>query len=695
MAGANSNIQITDLDFDTIKNNLKNFLKSQNVLQDYNYEGSALSTLLDILAYNTQYNAFYTNMVANEMFLDTAIQRSSVVSLAKSLGYTPKSVIAPTATVDIVVNNVLTQDPQLVLPKFSKLMSESIDGVNYIFTTNDTLTADTNFGNHTTTFSGVKIKQGIPASTSLLVNNAVNPTSKIKIPDINIDTTSLQVLVQESTGSSSYETYSLADNYLTLTGTSTVYFLQESVDGYYEVYFGDGVLGKQLTDGNIVSLNYITSSGDVSHGANNFVMMDSIGGYSNITVIPVYEASQGALKESVDSIRFHAPKAFGAQKRAVSKEDYISAIQNNNLGYNFDAVNVWGGQENDPPVYGQVMISIKPTGAYSLTQAQKERLSLDVLKPISMMTVVPTFVDPDYLYLQLTTNVWYDPKKTNLSPNQLQAAIKNAISNYASQSLNTFNSVFSMTAFNEVIKNTNQSIITNEIDLKLQKKFYPNLSIPTTYNLQFGVPLAKGLFQSGVNSNPSLQYRDPLNYSKTIDSVFIEELPSSTGGVESLSVLNPGFNYTVAPTVTIKGDGTGATAYATLSGTGSVKEIILSNAGIGYTSAIAVLTTAEGDIGQGAAATVTLEGRYGTLRTYYNNTDNVKTVFDNNVGSIDYETGTVVLKSFSPISIDNPLGQLTITATPTTTLLASSYNKIITVDPYDSNAIVVNVYAKT
>jgi len=696
MAGANSNIQITDLDFDTIKNNLKTFLKSQDILKDYNYEGSALSTLLDVLAYNTQYQAFYTNMVANEMFLDTALQRSSVVSLAKSLGYTPKSVVAPSANVEIVVSSVLASTPTLVLPKFSKLMSESIDGVNYSFVTTDTYSAETDFSTLTATFPNVRIKQGVPASASLVVDNTNNPTSKIVLPEVNVDTTTLQVLVQQSASNTSFEVYTLADDYLALNENSTVYFLQEGIDGNFELYFGDGILGKKLTDGNIVSLLYIVSSGTASHGANNFVMMESIGGYGDIEVNSISETAQGALKESIDSIKFHAPKAFAAQKRAVSKQDYVNAIQNNNLGYSFDAVNVWGGSENDPPVYGQVMVSIKPSGSYNLSQIQKEKLSSEVIKPISVMTVVPTFVDPDYVYLQMTANVWYDPKRTNMSANQLQNNIKNAISSYAATSLNTFNSVFSLTDFNNVVKSTNQAIISNEIDLRVQKKFNPNLNSPTTYNLQFGVNLAKGMFQSGVTSNPALTYRDPSNYLNSIGSVFIEEVPSSAGGVESISVTNPGYGYITPPVVTIRGDGTGATAYAVLSGSGTIREIVVTDSGANYTNAIAVVTPAEGDsTGKGGNVFVNLEGRYGILRTYYNDTTNVKTILNENIGTIDYETGIVTLDSFSPIGIDDALGQLTISAKPKTSLIASSYNRIITVDPYDGFAITVNVYAKT
>lgn len=696
MAGANSNIQITDLDFDTIKYNLKNYLKSQSTLSDYNYEGSALSTLLDVLAYNTQYQAYYTNMVANEMFLDTAIQRSSVVSLAKSLGYTPKSMVAPTATVNLTVAEVLASTPTVVLTKNTKLLSENIDGTNYIFVVADTQSAETDFGTSTATFTNVQLKQGIPGSSSLVVDNSVNTYSKIVIPETNLDTTSIKVLVQQSSSNSTYETYSLADDYLELNGSSTVYFLQEGINGYYEVYFGDGVIGKKLTDGNIVSVSYITTSGDASHGANTFTMMDSINGYSNITIEPVLAAAQGAAKESIESIKFHAPKAFSSQKRAVSKQDYINAIQNNNLGYSFDAVNVWGGEENDPPVYGQVMVSVKPSGAYNLTQIQKEKITTNVIKPISVMTIVPTFVDPDYVYLQLTANVWYDPKKTNLTPNQLQASIKATISSYAEQSLNTFNSIFSLSDFNNIVKNVNQSIITNEIDVRVQKKFYPNLNTPTTYKLNYGVPLQKGMFKSGVSSGPALSYVDPSNFSNTVDGVFIEELPSSSGGVESISITNPGYSYTTTPTVTIKGDGTGATAYAVLSGSGTIREIVVTEPGSNYTSAIAVITPAEGDTtGQGGNATVNLQGRYGTLRTYYTNTTNVKTILNENIGTIDYELGVVTLNSFSPVAVDDPLGQLTVSVKPQTTLISSSYNKIITVDPYDGLAITVNVYTKT
>ncbi len=694
MAGANSNIQITDLDFDTIKNNLKTFLRSQDTLQDYDYEGSALSTLLDVLAYNTQYNAYYLNMVANEMFLDTAIMRNSVVSQAKLLNYVPKSIISPSANVNITVNDVTS--PTITLSRGTKLMSESIEGINYTFTTTDDKTVEVNLATNVAEFNNVEIKQGVISTASFIVNNSTNKNSLFSIPDANIDVTTMTVTVAQSSSNTAFDVYKESKSFLSLNSSSKVYFLQEGLNGNYEVYFGDGILGQKLIDGNIVTITYISSGGTASSGANSFILMDTVAGYSNTSVTSVTAASKGADKESIDSIKFQAPRAYSAQGRAVSKDDYITAIQQNNLGYSFDAVSVWGGEDNDPPSYGSVFISLKPTGAYAFTQTQKQKLINDVVKPISVLTVEPKIVDPDYTYLQLTANVLFDPKRTNLTATQLQTNIKTAIANYANTALNTFNSTFSVTDFNEVVRNTNQSIIANEIEVKVQKKFYPNLTTPTTYNLYYGTKLKKGMFESGVNSTPSFQLRNPLNLAQTIDGVFLEEVPSSTGGVESISILNPGFSYQVAPTVTIKGDGTGATAIATLNTNGTIKSVKVTNSGSDYTSAIAEVTPAANDTtGQSGSLVVNLEGRYGTLRTYYNNTENVKTVLNNNIGTIDYQAGIVTLNSFNPLNINNELGLFTITANPTTTIISSSFNRIITVDPFDANAIVVNVTAKT
>ena len=332
------------------------------------------------------------------------------------------------------------------------------------------------------------------------------------------------------------------------------------------------------------TISYIITQGNSGAGANNFVLMDNIAGFSNVTINGKIAAYQGSEKESIDSIKYQAPKSYSAQNRAVSKEDYITSLQQNNLGYSFDAVNVWGGQENDPPVYGQVFVCVKPQGSYSLTETQKQKIINDVLKPVSVMTVEPIMVDPDYTYLQLTTNVYYDPKKTTLTSGQIQDLVKTALTGVAQAELNTFNSTFIYSDFIAAVNRVDPSIITNEISLKIQKKIYPNLSTPTTYKLLYGVKLEKGMFQSGVTSSPSIKYTDPQNAGQIINGVYIEEIPSTTAGVDSISLINPGYSYQSVPTITILGDGSGATAEANIDSNGRLTKIIVTNPGSNYKS---------------------------------------------------------------------------------------------------------------
>lgn len=692
MAGANSNIQMTDLDFNDIKSSLRLFLQSQDTLKDYNYEGSALSNLLDILAYNTQYNAYYLNMVANEMFLDSALQRGSVVSHAKLLDYVPKSAIAPTAQVQLKVNQVT--DSSLTLPKFTRFISEAIEGVNYSFVTTDTNTV--NVVNNVATYDNLHIKQGTPETLTFTVDSIANPKFVFEVPDSGVDTTTISVTVQQSTSNTYSDSYSVASNFLILNPDSKVFFLQENIKGNYEVYFGDGILGKKLSDGNVVIITYILTKGTAGAAANNFVLVDSVGGYANTTINPLVGATTGGDRESIESIKFQAPKSYASQGRAVSKNDYITLIQQNKLGYSFDAVNVWGGEENLPPVYGQVFVCLKPTGAYALTDVQKQDIITEVIKPISVVTVSPTIVDPDYTYIQVNANVVYNPTKTNLSSSQINSAVATAIQSFSNRTLNTFNATFLGSQLTSAIQSVDGSILTSELNIQLQKKFYPDLTVSKTYTLNFNTPLKKGILLSGISSSPGIQQRNPTTLSEIIDGIYFEEVPSSTGGIASISIINPGFSYTYAPTVAIYGDGTGATAEAIINTNGRITKINITNAGAGYTSAVAVITRNTYDTtGLNGAATAVLEGQYGTLRSFYYNTNNIKTIFNSNIGTVDYINGIITLTNFNPYQIDNPLGQLTISVVPTSTIVSSSYNKIITVDPYDANSITVNMISKT
>lgn len=691
MAGANSSIQLTDLDFDSIKGSLKTFLKSQDTLKDYNYEGSALSVLLDVLAVNTQFNAYYLNMVANEMFMDTALKRSSVVSHAKLLNYVPKSALAPSARVNVIFNNVY--DTTLTLPKNTRFISEAIDGTNYTFVTTSSATIETDLIAHTATFNEVVLKQGEPVTYGYTVDTTANPKTLFELPDSNIDTTTLTVSVRQSTSNNYAEIYTLASDNLYLTNTSKVYFLQEGLNGNYEIYFGDGTLGKALIDGNVVSVNYLITKGSGSYGANNFTLQEPVAGYSSTTITSISSTTKGSDKESIDSIKYQAPKAYSSQKRAVTRDDYITAIQQNSLDIPIEAVSVWGGQDNATPSYGQVFVALKPKGSYLLTDTQKLRLINEVIKPISVLTVTPNIVDPDYTYLKLTVSAVYDPKKTTSTAAEIKQIISDAVYAFADKTLNTFNSTFQYSDLIAAIQNSNRSIVANDVSLRIQKKIILNLTVPKTYTMNFGVPLERGLFLTGISSTPTMKFRNPSNASLEIDGVFLEEIPTSTGGIESIQLLNAGYNYLYAPKITIEGDGSGAEAYAVLDVNNTIKTIIVSKKGTGYTSAIVKITNDVNDKGgQSASAVATLEGRYGSLRTYYNDANNfVKVVLNENAGTIDYQEGILTLNTFSPLDVNDPLGQLSITVNPATKLLTSSFNKIITIDPYDIGSVTVNV----
>ena len=682
MAGANSNIQMTDLDFNTIKNNLKTYLQSQDTLKDYNYEGSALSTLLDVLAYNTQYNAYYLNMVANEMFLDTAIQRGSVVSHAKLLNYVPKSATAPTATVNLVVSNVT--DSSLTLPKFTTFISEAIDGVNYNFVTADTHTVNT--ANNTATFSSVQIKQGTPASLSFVVDSATNPTYTFDITDTNIDTSSLVVTVQQSSSNGATDVYTQASDYLALNGNSLVYFLQEGTNGYYQIYFGDNVIGKKLTDGNIVFLSYIVTKGTASAGANNFVLMEAVGGYSTTTVYPLVAASSGSAKEDIASIKFQAPKSYAAQNRAVTKDDYITLIQQNKKGIALQAVNVWGGEDNDPPQYGRIFVAAKPIGGYSLTQNQKNIILNDIIKPISVLTVTPQIVDVDYVYLLLEASVIYEPKKTTLTSQQISELVKQGIITFCNTNLNTFNSTFVVGNLIQYTQGLDKSILAIDYDLYLQKRVVPKLGVTRDYTIKFGNKLENGLSREALVISPSFgQYDSTGNYYST---VYFEVSPDNSTNVDSITLVNGGYGYT-SPTITISGDGTGAKATATIEN-GVITGITITSGGANYTQAIVVITD---PTGSGASAVAVLRGDYGTLRTYYY-VNGVKNILTTNAGTVDYTTGTVTLTNFSPTVINNTDGIMRVNGYAMERTVSSTYDRIITLDSGDSAAITINTTTK-
>ena len=680
---SNTNIQLADLDFSTLKSNFITYLQGQNVLKDYDYSGSALSNLLDVLTYNTQYNAYYLNMVANEMFLDSAIQRSSVVSHAKTLGYTPRSAIAPTAKINMNVYSVAASS--LTLPQYTRFISEAIDGVNYTFLTTDSMTVNTNTTSQIATFMDVELKQGIYNTNAFTVDLTANPTLTYEIPDEGIDTSSLLVTVQESATNTSIDTYTLADDYTALNSSSLVYFLQEDTKGFFQIYFGDNILGKKLSDGNIINVSYISTKGKAGEGANSFTLLDSIGSVGAIIVNPTLPALSGKDKESIDSIKFQAPKAYATQKRAVTKDDYITIIQQNQYGIALDAVNVWGGEETTPPQFGKILISVKPSGGYSLSEAQKNILINDVIKPYSMMTITPELISPDYIFLLLTSNVQFDAKKTTLTSVQIQDLVKKGVIDYCNSTLNTFNSTFNVANLILYIQSLNKSIVGVDFDVTLQRRILPQLINGKDYNLEYNNPLKRATNQSITFPISFSQYDVNANY---YPIVYFEERNDSSTSLSEIILLNGGSNYT-NPTVTIYGDGTGAKAYATTIN-GIVSGIVITDVGSNYTQALVAITDSTGT---GAAATATLKENYSKLRSYYFN-NSIKNILVQDAGSVDFDKGIVSLTNFQPYSINSSDGYYRVNALAAERFVSSSFNKILTLDSSDVTSVIVNVTAK-
>ena len=431
-------LNVSSLDFDTIKTNLKNFLKQQSEFQDYDFEGAGLNILLDILAYNTHYNSYYLNMVANESFLDSAMLRNSVVSHAKKLGYTPRSVSAPRAIIDVTVDSGSSNTGSLTIPKGFTFLSNQIDNQSYNFVTLEDKTVSKTGNNFV--FSSLDVYEGKYVTYNFTHSQSSNPKQLFEIPEDNIDTSTLTVSVRPSKSNSEVSIYIQAQDVLQVSANSEVYYLQEGQNGNYQIYFGDDILGKKLPDGAYVTLNYLITNGTVSNGANNFVATSSISGYTNIVVDSVTKASGGSERETVDQIKYAAPLNFLSQNRAVTKNDYIKLIQQKYPA--FESVNVWGGEENDPPVYGKVFISAKPKLGFEVTDTEKEYVKETILKPMSIVTVTPEIVDVDYNYLKIDSSVFYDPTKTSQSETDLKTNIKNLIRDFANVNLNQFNSYF-------------------------------------------------------------------------------------------------------------------------------------------------------------------------------------------------------------------------------------------------------------
>jgi hypothetical protein len=462
------NLRIAELDFDQIKQNLKEFLQNQDEFTDYDFEGSGFSILLDILAYNTHYNAYLANMVVNEMFLDSAVKRNSAVSIAKHLGYTPASVRGARAVLNVTVNSPIGSPQTLTLPRFTSFTT-TINGTGFTFLNITELT--TTPVNNSYTFEGVTVIEG-EFKNQAFVSVQPGPDEKFEITETNIDTSTLIVSVQKSSTDTTTTTYTLSNDITGLDETSEVFFLQENPFGRYEIFFGDGIIGKKLEAGNIVNIRYLVpvgSAANVSDLVTQTFITTPIGGSSNITITTVSNSSSGADKESITSIKFKAPLVNAAKNRAVTAEDYKALISANFS--DAESISVWGGEENDPPIFGKVFISLKPFDGFVITQATKQNIINSILNPKKVLAIQPEFVDPEYVFINMVVNVEYNSLVTTKTAGQIETIIENAIRNYFSTNLQKFNLDFKKSKVINLISTSDPSIDSVLMLIKLQKRF--------------------------------------------------------------------------------------------------------------------------------------------------------------------------------------------------------------------------------
>jgi hypothetical protein len=678
-------LNVAELDFDTIKQNLKNFLKQQNEFTDYDFDGSGLSVLLDILAYNTHYQAYYLNMIANEAFLDSALLRDSVVSHAKTLGYTPYSKKSSVATINFTVQTDNTDAGTLTIPKGYRFLSNQIDGRVYNFIVlNDTTV--TKFGTNYV-FENLDINEGQLTSYRFVQDNQTNPKQLFTLPDQNIDTQTITVTVSPSLGNTQIDVYESVKDITETTAESKVYFLQESRSGQFEIYFGNDVLGKSIPDGGVVTITYLITNGQDANKANNFVAAQSLvdtnsESLTNFVIESVEAANGGSDREPIDKIKYGAPLQFASQNRLITYKDYEVFIRN---AYpNLDSVSVWGGEDEVPPIFGKVFVSLKPIDGFFISESEKERIINSIIEPKSIVTVVTEFRDPEYLFINSTTNVQYDPRKTTLTPDALRNSIKNAVLIYKNQYLDVFNARFAISKLQEAIDSVDtNSIVGSEILIRVQKRFAPIIGTISNYNVNYNIPLLQGTTFNKITSS-QFDVNDSFGIRRTVT---LEEVPKSFTGVNSVEILNPGNGFTSEPTVTITGDGFGATARAIIF-FGKIQRIEIINPGIDYNRAVVTIT---GGGGFGAQAIALIDTKIGRLRTVYFTSTAERVIVNSNVGEINYDEGIIKLNDLNILQSRTPDGLIRIDSGIQTNIIQSSRNTIITIDEDDPTSIVVNL----
>lgn len=497
---ANSSIILSNLDFDTLKNTFKAYLKSQDRFNDYDFEGSNMSVLLDILSYNTYHNAFYLNMIGNEMFLDSAQLRDSVVSHAKELNYTPRSFKSAQANVTITASSTNPGDfskRSVVIPKGTTFTSQYLNR-NFSFSVAENIVIDRDSApnNSSVSFTGsnITLYEGYYLTDTYTYSYTAMP--RLLISNRSVDISSITLTVVEDGGASTL-VYNRAPSLFDLDSTSQVFFIQGSENDGYEIVFGDGVSGRRPKNNSVVIIEYRISNGELPNGCFEFKADTTFSGISNIVVTTNSAAAGGSVSESIESIKFNAPRHFTTQERAITTEDYETLLRLNFPEVN--AVTAYGGEDLTPPQFGKVFVAVDLTDVDGLPDIKKTQY-YNFLKPRSPVSIDPVFVNPDYTYLGITSTVKYNVNVTRLTEADIRTIVTSSILDYSRQNLNNFNRTFRYSQLVRDIDNSQSSIISNETDVSIIKVINPDLGVFRTFDVNYNIPLAIKYFNDASYS---------------------------------------------------------------------------------------------------------------------------------------------------------------------------------------------------
>lgn len=515
---------VTNLDFESIKNNLKTYLSGTSEFSDFDYEGSGISVLLDLLAYNTHYTGLYANMLASESFIDSAILRRSVVSLAKNLGYVPDSNVAATAVVSVEFGT--TSGVPSTIPSGTKFFATK-DGADLTFTTTEAHTI--NKLSEPYSSGAVELRQGSYKSASFIYRSDSNST-KFEILSNKIDSSLCSIFVMNSPSDTSNAdiTWKKSTDFLEITSNSKVYFINENYRGNYEISFGDGIFGQKPPEGSFITVLYFETDGafgnDIGNTDNDDVQSFSFGGIGgddfNSVVTTVVSSFGGAAREGIEKIRYTAPKLYQSQDRAVTTADFEAIVLNEYSAA--DSVKVWGGEQNDPPMHGKVFVCILPKNVTLLSGAQKESIKRDILDKKKVASVITEIVDPDYTFVNVNCNISYDSSRSFISESEIRQNAQLAVVNYFNQYLGKFNSPFRYSVLSRLIDLSSNSIQSNRIDISLFKKMIPTVSSAGNYTMDFGVGLTHPYdgYDVSIISTSVFRHRDAKG---NIKNCFIED----------------------------------------------------------------------------------------------------------------------------------------------------------------------------